>query len=118
MDVLSYMKYYGNVRDGCLECNGMIRVNASDLIPHLSTDFARRHLTSEFEMGSAARACSTILCKSNVNIIAREVFGKVIIDERQIAVLFLYIFLLVLLLFYWPPSERWSFILKFYCTFF
>ena len=35
----------------CLECKGMIKISVRELIPHLSTDFARRHLTSGFAMG-------------------------------------------------------------------
>ena len=35
-------------------------------------------------MGQAARVCSMILCTSIVNIITREVLGKVISGERHI----------------------------------
>ena len=34
----------------------------SRVIPHLSTNFARRHLTSQFGMGCGARACSMAVC--------------------------------------------------------
>ena len=69
--------------DSCLECNGMITINVGEVIPHPGTNFARRHLTLGFRMGRAARACSIILCDSNVNISTREVLGKVISGERQ-----------------------------------
>ena len=51
VDALSYMKYDDNVWDSCLECNGMITINVSEVIPHRGTNFARRHLTSGFGMG-------------------------------------------------------------------
>ena len=37
--------------DSCHECNDMITIDVSELIPHLSTNFASRHLTSGFGMG-------------------------------------------------------------------
>ena len=37
----------------------------SRVIPHLSTNFARRHLTSQFGMGCGARACSMAVCATD-----------------------------------------------------
>ena len=37
--------------DNCLDCNVMITINVSEVIPHLGTNFARRHLTSGVGMG-------------------------------------------------------------------
>ena len=81
VDTLSYMKYDDDVWDSCLECNGMITNSVSQLIPRLSTNFARRHSTSGFGMGSAAHACSMILRRSNENISTREVLNKGISGE-------------------------------------
>ena len=69
--------------DSCLECKGMRTINVSELISHLSTDFAREHLTSLFEMGCASRAYAIVVSRSKVNLITREVLGKVIIGGRH-----------------------------------
>ena len=69
--------------DSGLECNGMITINVSEMIPHLSTNFTKRHLTSGFGMGWAARACLMILRRSIVILSRREVLGKVISVERR-----------------------------------
>ena len=37
--------------DSCLECNGMIPINVSELIPHLITNLEGQHLASGFGMG-------------------------------------------------------------------
>ena len=50
VDALSYMKFDDDVWDSCLECNGMITINVSELIPHLRTNFASRQITWGFGM--------------------------------------------------------------------
>ena len=83
-DALSYMKYDDNAWDSCLGGNSMIKINVTDLIPHFSTSFARRHITFEFGIGYAARVYSMVLWKSIVSLSKREVLGKVISGERHI----------------------------------
>ena len=61
----------------------MTAINVIELILHLSSDFAKRHLTSGLGMGWAARAFSMILCRSDVNLSTREVLGKVVSGERH-----------------------------------
>ena len=51
VDAMSYLKYDDDVWDSCLECNGVIIVNVSEVIPHPGTNFARRHITSGFGTG-------------------------------------------------------------------
>ena len=53
------------------------------VIPHLGTNFARRHLTLEFGMVWAARACFVIISRFNLILSTREVLGKVISGERR-----------------------------------
>ena len=60
----------------------LIAITVGDLIAHLSTNLGS-HLTSEFAMGCAARACSMVQWRSIVNVSTREGLGKIISGERH-----------------------------------
>ena len=70
--------------DTCLECNVIIAINFNELIPHFSTNFARRHLSLVFGMGYAARVCSMVLWRSIASLSGSEFPGNVISGERYI----------------------------------
>ena len=64
-------------QDSCLECNGMITINVSELIPHLGTKLRETSLNSGVRNGMSCSCLFYDLMWSYCNLTTREVLGKV-----------------------------------------